>query len=619
MKAHAASEAHDELLRRAALPADGLADLRATSRGVLWLAADPQTGRRRLWQWEDRLGDERLEKGRPQPLSPETLDISSRVNGYGGGALACLDQHAIFVEATTQALHCQRLSDGEPWLWWSRHGSRYGGLTPDPPRHRVLAVEESGSMRDASQRLVALDGHCRQVLDAGADFYGAPAISPCGTWLAWVEWDLGDMPWQRARLRRARLTPEGHLQDLACWDAGAAVTQPRFTAANELVVLSDHGGWWQPYRVVGHPGALDARRLGNRQADHASTPWQLGECQHLWPTADQGVLMAFEAGAARILITDDQGREHARVLHDASRLTGLAHADGWLYAITQGAQHAARLSRVNLSTRVEETLFALPTPEHPPLPRTLQAAVADGEDVPAFFYEPAATSARPPPLIVRVHGGPTSACYPVFDPLIHYWTAQGFAVADINPRGSGNAGRAYRERLAGEWGRIDVEDVIALTTSLVARGLADPHRLFVRGQSAGGFTVLNLLATTSLFRAGASLYGVTDAPHLATQTHRFESGYLDWLLGDARTQHARSPINRLATFTTPVIFFQGNRDSVVVPEQTLSMAEALRQRGVTARVMRFDDEGHGIRKPRNRCRLIAAEMQFFLEQGHGPR
>lgn len=612
MTPHSASEAHDERLRRAALPADGLHDLRAIPRGVVWLTTDPETGKRRLWQWHDH-----LEEGRPRPLSPEHLDIASRVNGYGGGALACLEEHVIFVEADTQTLYRQPLSGGEARPWWSRQDSRYGGLTPDPLRCRVLVVEESGSMRDASQRLVALDGHRRQVLDARADFYGAPAISPCGTRLAWVEWDLGNMPWQRSRLRQARLTPEGHLRELTAWDAGAAMTQPRFTIANELIVLSDHGGWWQPYLAGGQPGAPDARRLGRRQADHATTPWQLGECQHLWPTIDQGVLMVFEAEAPRILITDGQGQERASILRDAGRLIGLAHTDGWLYAITQGAQHAARLSRVNLSTHVEETLFALPTPEQLPRPQTLRANVADGECVHAFIYEPAAASSRPPPLIVRVHGGPTSACYSIFDPLIHYWTEQGFVVADINPRGSGNAGRAYRERLAGEWGRIDVEDVIALTTLLVACGLADPERLFVRGQSAGGFTVLNLLATTSLFRAGASLYGVTDAPYLATQTHRFESGYLGWLLGDLHTQQARSPINRLATFTTPIIFFQGNRDTVVVPEQTLSMAKALRQRGVPARVMRFEDEGHGIRKPHNRCRLIAAEVQFFLEQGDG--
>lgn len=612
MKVPRSGEPHDALLCQAALPADGLGDLRATVRGALWLATDPDTGRRRLWQWHDRLED-----GRPQVLSPEHLDIASRLNGYGGGALACLDEHAIFIEAESQDLHRQSLSGGEAYPWWPGHGNRYGGLTPDPQRRRLLAVEESGHGRETSQRLVALDGKRRQVLEAGADFYGAPALSPCGTRLAWVEWDLGVMPWQRSRLRQARLDARGTLHDLSHWDAGAAITQPCFTAANELIVLSDHGGWWQPYRVTGPAGALDIQRLGKRQADHASTPWQLGECQHLWPTHEQGVLMAFEEGAARILITDDQGREQTRILRDAGRLVGLAHADGWLYAITQGARHAARLSRVNLTTHAEETLFALSTPEDPPLPRMLQAAVADGQHVAAFVYGPVPASARPPPLIVRVHGGPTSACYPVFDPLVHFWTQHGFAVADINPRGSGNAGRAYRERLAGEWGRIDVEDVIALTRSLVARGLADPARLFVRGQSAGGFTVLNLLATTRLFRAGASLYGVTDAPHLATRTHRFECGYLGWLLGDAQSQRDRSPIHRLDTFTTPVIFFQGNHDSVVVPEQTLSMAEALHRRGIPARVMLFDDEGHGIRQPHNRCRMIAAEMHFFLEQGNG--
>ncbi|EPC01662.1 hypothetical protein L861_20775 [Litchfieldella anticariensis FP35 = DSM 16096] len=593
---------NDTALHQAASPADGLGDLRAGENGVFWLSADPTNGSRRLWYWHN---------GHAKALTPPELDVASRVNGYGGGAHACLGDTVVFVAGDHQMLYRQALAGGDVQPWWSQPDTRYGGLVADPTHQRLLAVEETGSARDATQCLVALSDTGRTLLVEGADFYGAPALAPDGRRLAWVEWSLPNMPWQRSQLCVADLDTAGHIERLHVWDGGGAVTQPCFTADGSLIVISDHRGWWQPYRLTGD----DALAIGDACIDHVSTPWQIGECHHLWPGSD-GILMRFQEGAATLWQVDGQGQAHRQLLPDATRIVGLATTEDWLYAITQGPSHAARLVRVHLGDGHQETLFALPTPDAPPVPTLISAAVSDNEHVTAFVYLPELhDTGILPPLIMRVHGGPTAASYPVFDPLIRWWTQQGYAVADLNPRGSGNFGRAFRECLAGQWGRLDVDDAIAMADELVNRRLVDPRRLFLRGQSAGGFTVLNTLASTRCFRAGASLYGVTDAVRLAIQTHRFESGYLDWLLGDDQAKHDASPVNRLDTFAAPVIFFQGGRDSVVLPDQTLSMATALRRQGVEAEIVLFPEEGHGIRHPANRRRLIARELAFFAAHG----
>ncbi|GGY09081.1 peptidase S9 [Litchfieldella qijiaojingensis] len=591
----------DEALHQAASPADGLGDLRADESGVFWLAADPVSGARRLWHWCD---------GRAKALTPSEMDVASHVNGYGGGAHTRLGDTVIFVAGDHQMLYRQKLTGGDVQPWWSQPETRYGGLLADPLRQRVLAVEEKGNSRDASQCLVALNDDGRCVLAEGADFYDAPTLTADGMRLAWVEWNLPHMPWQRSRLCIADLGSDGRIVQQHTWDGGSAVTQPRFAADSSLIVISDHRGWWQPYRLTGDT----AQAIGDIPTDHVPTPWQLGECHHLWPK-EGGLLMRFQEGAATLWQVDEQGHAHRRLLPEASRIIGLAMHEQWLYAITQGQSHAARLVRVNLGDERQETLFALPTPDDPPLPTLISTPASETERVTAFVYFPDVAGDTLPPLIMRIHGGPTAASYPVFDPLARWWTLQGYAVADLNPRGSGNWGRAFRERLAGQWGRLDVDDAVALADELVARRLVDPERLFLRGQSAGGFTVLNTLASTQRFRAGASLYGVTDAVRLASQTHRFESGYLDWLLGDETAKHDASPVNRLDTFVAPVIFFQGGRDAVVLPDQTLFMAAALRGQGVKAEVVLFPEEGHGIRHPANRRRLIARELAFFAAHG----
>ena len=243
-----------------------------------------------------------------------------------------------------------------------------------------------------------------------------------------------------------------------------------------------------------------------------------------------------------------------------------------------------------------------------------------GDQAHGFFYPPRNPHARPlpgerPPLIVMVHGGPTAAATPAFNPLVQFWTTRGLAVLDVNYRGSTGYGRAYRDRLRGQWGVYDVDDCLAGARALVASGRVDPDRLAIRGGSAGGFTVLAALTGHDLFHAGASLYGVSDLASLATDTHKFESHYLDGLIGPwparADLYAARSPINHAARVACPVIFFQGLDDKVVPPDQTERFVAALREKQLPAELHTFAGEQHGFRRADTLRTVYAAELTFY--------
>jgi len=231
-----------------------------------------------------------------------------------------------------------------------------------------------------------------------------------------------------------------------------------------------------------------------------------------------------------------------------------------------------------------------------------------------FFY-PAMTGEAKPPLVVFIHGGPTSACYPMLDPRIQFWTQRGFAVADLNYRGSSGYGRAYRQALHLSWGDVDVEDACAVVSYLNERGLIDGNKAFIRGGSAGGYTTLCALAFHNVFCAGASLYGVSDPVALGRATHKFESDYLDWLIGDplldAERYAARTPLLHASNIRVPVIFFQGELDAVVVPQQTREMVSALRDNGIAVEAHYYAEERHGFRKAGNQAHALEQEWLFY--------
>lgn len=591
-------------LADAAEPTDTLAELHSDAQAIYWLARCPQTGGMQLWQWRADSNE--------TPCCVIEEAVGSRVNQYGGGSYTPLLGGVVWVRQRDQAI-MQLDRHGASYCWQQRPQTAYGGLCADSKRQRVIAVEED----QQGQRLVAITnssrmGDNRQVLVEGADFYGAAVLSDDGNYLAWVSWSLPHMPWQRSQLHLARVTSTGQFEILEHWDFGAAISQPQFGPRNALICMSDHAGWWQPWQVnLATPVCLSSAPV-----DHITTPWQLGERQHVWRDNRQ-VYCQLHQGAAQLYRRC--GEQVEALLPDPGRVASITLARHGDYAIVQSATSGAQLIRFNengsrncLVGKVGGNVTQNLVTENSATAQWLETPVVnEGETVHGFFYS--ALANRAAPLIVRVHGGPTAAAYPIYDPLVAYWQQQGFHVLDINPRGSGNFGRRYRECLAGQWGISDTEDVIALVNAACTRFAIDTARCFIRGQSAGGFTALNALAATPLFAAATSLYGVTDALTLSAKTHRFESGYLGWLIGDELQLAQRSPTYHVTRCQRSLraLFIQGGKDAVVVPEQTHAMARHIELHGGEAQTLLFDNEYHGIRHPKARQTMLARELVFY--------
>lgn len=578
------------------------AELRLGPRGVFWNQYLPQEGACRIWHWRD---------GQAHCLTPAGFSVSSRVYEYGGGSFCLSDDGVVFVNEADQQLYTQALDASAPQAL--THGTcRYGDV--QCVHGLVLAVEEEADQH----RLVSIDlaTQERHVLAEGADFYAAPTLSPNGQRLAWIEWSRPHQPWTSTRLMLVEGQTCGHWNPAHCIAGDLSeesLQQPRFDQQNRLYCLTDRGGFWQPWAESGE-GLVAAHSAA---ADHAPAPWQLGGKTWL-PLGEQRYLATWtEAGFGRLGIHSADGSVETFAGH-YSRFRSLALDAEYLYCIAASPVSPSAIIRIRQSDKQIKVLAGgvapLP-PEHISRPRTLRYPSGQGE-AHGFFY-PAMHGEVKPPLVVFVHGGPTSACYPVLDPRIQYWTQRGFAVADLNYRGSTGYGRAYRQGLHLKWGEVDVEDACAVVGYLAEQGLIDGEKAFIRGGSAGGYTTLCALAFKDVFRAGASLYGVSDPIALSHSTHKFEGDYLDWLIGDpqrdAERYAARTPLLHAQQIRVPVIFFQGELDAVVVPQQTRDMLKALQDNGIPAKAYYYPEERHGFRKATNQAHALEQEWKFYSE------
>ncbi|MCW2269341.1 Prolyl tripeptidyl peptidase precursor [compost metagenome] len=581
------------------------AELRVGPHGLFWNEFRPRDGACRLWHWRD---------GQAHCLTPDGFSVRSRVYEYGGGSFCLTDDGLVFVNEADQQLYTQDLNGGLPQAL-TEGQCRYGDLRWADGQ--VLAVEETHSAEQVEHRLVAIGAGQREVLAEGADFYASPTLSADGARLAWVEWNRPEQPWTATRLFCCERVSDGQWTPAHCiaGDHGPAqsLQQPRFDDRGRLYCLSDHNGFWQPWGET----AQGWSALPAAQVDHAAAPWQLGASTWL-PMADQHYLATwFEDGFSRLGVRHVDGTlENIDV--DYSRLRCLDLDHDHLYAIAASPVCPPAVIAINRYNHQVQVLAGGVPPlpaERISQPQSLRYSSGDG--IAHGFFYPAIAAAERPPLVVFVHGGPTSACYPALDPRIQYWTQRGFAVADLNYRGSSGYGRTYRQALHLRWGEIDVEDACAVVSHLAERGLVDPAQAFIRGGSAGGYTTLCALAFHNVFRAGASLYGVSDPQALARATHKFEGDYLDWLIGDpledAERYRQRTPLLHAAQIKVPVIFFQGELDAVVVPEQTRSMLAALKANGIRAEGHFYPSERHGFRTAANLAHALEEEWRFYRQ------
>ncbi|AJO81064.1 S9 family peptidase [Pseudomonas sp. MRSN 12121] len=585
------------------------AELRLGAHGLFWNEYRPEDGACRIWHWRD---------GQAHCLTPPGFSVRSRVYEYGGGAFCLSDDGLLFVNEADQQLYRQSLQ-GEAPVALTAGECRYGDV--QFAAGQVLAVEEQHDQH----RLVSIDtdNGKRQLLAEGADFYAAPTLSPDGQRLAWIEWDRPHQPWTATRLMVADRLANGRWDDPRCLagdDAQESLQQPRFDATGRLYCLTDRAGFWQPWGETRN--GLQA--LPCAAADHAPAPWQLGACTWLPLGGDNWFGTWTEAGFGHLGLRVDGTQQDFSGSY--SRFRNLALDERFIYCIAASPVSPSAVLAIDRQSQ-QVTLLAggvapLP-PEQISRPRTLRYPSGQGE-AHGFFY-PAMGDAERPPLVVFIHGGPTSACYPILDPRIQYWAQRGFAVADLNYRGSSGYGREYRQALHLRWGEVDVEDACAVVAHLAGQGLVDGERAFIRGGSAGGYTTLCALAFADVFRAGASLYGVSDPLALGRATHKFEGDYLDWLIGDpeqeAARYRARTPLLHAGNIRVPVIFFQGELDAVVVPQQTRDMLEALQDKGIAAQAHYYPDERHGFRKAANQAHALEQEWRFYrqvMEQAGTP-
>jgi dipeptidyl aminopeptidase/acylaminoacyl peptidase len=598
----------------------GLSAPRLDRGNSYWLEARPQEAGRTVLV-------RRTPAGGRQDLTPAPFNVRTRVHEYGGGAYVVRNDIIVAANFADQRLYRIEGDGLARALTPDSAGQlRYADLELDLARERVLAVrEDHRAGGEPTNTIVAVPlagGDEGRVVVDGHDFFSSPRLSPDGRRLAWLSWDHPDMPWDGTRLWSAEIAQDGGLRDVRLIAGGAreSIAQPEWSPDNRLYFVSDRSGWWNLYRA----DADGASFVCPMSAEFAEPAWTFG--QRCYGFVDSGTILACftEDGSWRIgTIGVDAGRLD-RLALPHTELSGLVVADGVavLYAgRPDGPAAIIRLDPASGSFSELCTAGDLPAaPSYLARPQAIACPGEGGATTHAFYYPPTSPEfhAPPeelPPLIVKSHGGPTSSTTSELRLPIQFWTSRGFAVCDVDYGGSAGYGRAYRERLNGRWGEVDVLDCIAAARFLVAERKADDRRLAITGGSAGGYTTLCALTFHDVFRAGASHYGVSDLEALARDTHKFESRYLDRLVGPwpeaAALYRARSPIHHVERLSCPIIFFQGVEDAVVPPNQAELMVEALRRKGLPVAYLTFEGEQHGFRKAETIQTVLRAELAFY--------
>lgn len=599
--------------------------LQADGGSLYWSESRPEEGGRGVIMAADAAGA--LHEVLPPPWSAR-----SRVHEYGGGEFLIQDGTLWFVEADGQDIHVLEAGSG-PRRLTAAPDHRFADMALDAPRRRLICVAErhdsEGAHAYPENFLASVPlGTAHPVTEItalveGQDFYASPRLSPDGQTLAWIAWDLPHMPWEAAALYAAPIGGDGSLGEpvkVAGGD-GSAVFQPGWLGDGRLAFVWDRSGWGNLY--VWDGASIEC--LDERNADLLRPQWAFG--MQSW--------MPFNApGMAAVYL--DADRLDLRLLHQSGGAERVP--TGAVRGIEALAPFAGGIAVIGASDTLAPSVLALPS--NGTDLRVLRAGAeaefnagdvsiaqhllveAEGsEPVHALYYPPAnaacsAPGDEAPPVIVTAHGGPTGRADRGLKIKTQFWTSRGFGVCDVDYSGSSGYGRAYRERLDGQWGLRDVADVLAVADHLAAKGLADPDRLLISGGSAGGFTVLLALARHDRFAAGACSYGVSDLAQLQRITHKFEGGYLYGLTGTTPENcedefTARSPLNLAADIASPVIFFQGSDDFVVPPEQTRSMAQTLREGGVPVACYEFEGEGHGFRRGETIEAVLGLEYAFY--------
>lgn len=578
---------------------------------IYWLAGRASEGGRNTLM--------RTRGGCAEELTPAPFNVRSRVHEYGGGALLVSDGTIWFSNHADDVVYVKR-GDAEPVALTRAGTQRHTDFVRDALRDRLVSVCEDHFAPGYplnSIAAIAADGS-ETTLASGNDFYSSPRLSPDGSKLAWLSWDLPRMPWEGTSLWLADVLADGTLGPARLVAGGAteSVSQPEWSPQGVLHFVSDRSGWWNLYRDDGGRAVA----LCPMEAEFAVPHWVFGVSMYGFLPSGDIACTYIQDGVSRLAILS--GGRLAPVGNPYQEIRELRVAGGRIAVLGGAPTMALELATIDLHGGERKVLArsidAVPDAGYLSVPEAIDFPTAGGATSHAFFYPPHNQDYEgegKPPLIVIGHGGPTGMAASTLKLATQFWTSRGFAVLDVNYRGSTGFGRAYRDALKGQWGVADVEDCVAGARHLAQQGRVDADRLVIRGGSAGGFTTLSALAFHDVFKAGAVYYGVSDLKALDSDSHKFESRYNAYLIAPPpeaeRVYRERSPIHHAEKLRRPTIFFQGLDDKVVPPPQSEVMVEALRKNGVPVAYITLEGEGHGFRKAQSIIATLEAELYFY--------
>jgi dipeptidyl aminopeptidase/acylaminoacyl peptidase len=608
-----------------------LSEPRIDGENVYWIEGRPPTGRGVVVV--------RSSGGTISCVTPDPFDVRSQVYSYGGGAYIVHDGTVYFVHYKDNQIYKQtsrRLDSGDvnwsvPLKLTSSSKCLFADLCVDATRNRLIAIREERRNIDdainANHALVAVDIETgnETTLDAGWDFYSSPVLSSDGSRLAWLSWRQPNMPWMSTYVLTAEFDETGGLrnkQTIAGSDS-ESIFQPQWSPDGILYFISDQTEFWNVYRWK-DPNIEHVLR---RQVEFGIPQWRLGESTYAFVSADRMIYSFTENGMWRLGRLDLPTLTATDYDPEFSSIGGVRATASTIVLRCANLASPPAIATVEANAGTISVLkYSVPRDSFEKFqrylskPQAVQFPTSNNDLAYGFYYRPynpdwSAPGGEKPPLLVKSHGGPTSAADCGLDLSLQFWTSRGFAVLDVNYRGSSGFGRKYREKLYGQWGVFDVIDCISGARHLATCGEVDSNKLAITGGSAGGYTTLCGLTFHDQFKAGASYYGISDLVALVTNTHKFELHYLDWLIAPYRPAHPlyhdRSPVNFVDKLSAPIIFLHGQDDPVVPVDQAKKMYSSLLGRNVPACLMIFQGEKHGFRQSAHKRRALESEHMFY--------
>ncbi len=601
----------------------GLGQIALDGKDIYWVEMRPSAGGRNVIVRQAPSGQVKV-----TDVTPSPFNVRTRVHEYGGGAFVVADGVVYFSNFADQRLYRQNLGS-QPEALTPEANLRYADGIIDHHLNRLICVREDQSVagQEPVNTLVSLDlesGGSGQILVAGNDFYSSPRLSPDRWHLAWLTWNHPNMPWDGTELWVGELQDGGKISQAERVAGGVdeSIFQPEWSPDGVLHFVSDRTGWWNLYRWQdGH-----AEPLYEQSAEFGQPQWVFGMSTYGFESTDRIICTYTQQGTWQLASLDTTTQTLKPIETPYSEISSLQVAPGRVVFLAGSPTESATIVQLDLARGQIEVLrrsneVAI-DPGYLSTPQAVEFPTEKGLAAYAFFYAPqnhdyTAPLNEQPPLLVKSHGGPTASSSSLFNLKIQYWTSRGIAVLDVNYGGSTGYGRAYRQRLDRQWGIVDVDDCANGARYFAEQKQVDRNRLVISGGSAGGYTTLCALTFRDLFKAGASYYGVSDLEALAKDTHKFESRYLDRLIGPYPERQdlyqARSPIHFTERLACPVIFLQGLEDQVVLPNQAETMVNALRVKGLPVAYIPFEGEQHGFRRAETIKRALECELYFYAQ------